>query len=85
MKYIIVAFKSRNETLYFANLFMKNGYRVQIVNTPSEIGHSCGISVQITQGMLALAKQTLMAKPFRTFYGIFSIERKNGKVSIIKL
>ncbi|MBE7073755.1 MAG: DUF3343 domain-containing protein [Clostridiales bacterium] len=85
MRYIIVAFKSRNETLYFANLFMKNGYRISIVNTPSEIGHSCGISVQINQGLLSKAKDFLAIKPFKTFYGIFSIERRSGKSIVIKL
>ncbi|MBQ8908962.1 MAG: DUF3343 domain-containing protein [Clostridia bacterium] len=85
MQYIIAVFKSRNETLYLANMLLHSGYRVAVINTPREVGHACGISVQFDAGLLQVVRQTISSKPFRSFYGIFKIVRQNGRMSVVKI
>lgn len=73
MQYVIAVFRSRNETLYFANMFRSAGYFASIINTPKEAGQACGISVRFDMRLFALAKQFLLAKPFRSFHGFFRV------------
>ncbi|MBQ8443931.1 MAG: DUF3343 domain-containing protein [Clostridia bacterium] len=85
MQYAIVVFRSRNETIYLANMLLNRGYRVAVINTPREVGQACGVSVQFNENLLQVIKQAISSKPFRSFYGIFRIIRQNGRTSVIKL
>ena len=85
MQYILAVFKSRNETLYLANLLMQKGYSVNIINTPREIGPSCGISVQFAVSLLEQVRLQMTTKPFRSFYGFYKVERKGARTSVVKL
>lgn len=81
MKYIIAVFKSRNETLYFANMFKKNGMFVSVINTPKEAGQACGISVKLDVRLLPFAKQFIQNAPFRAFSGFYSVSyTSNGQI-----
>lgn len=82
---VFAVFKSRNETLYLANLLMSKGYRVFVVNTPKEVGQACGISVQFAENLLDIVKGLISSKPFRSFYGIFKLIKNAGRTSIIGL
>lgn len=84
MQYIIAVFKSRNETLYFANMLKSNGFFVSIVNTPKEAGQTCGISVKFEERLLAIAKEFLSSKPFRSFYGFFKVKEMGVNRRIIE-
>ena len=85
MRYCLLVFKSRNETLYFANLLMKNGYRANIMNTPKQLGLSCGISVQIADNLLGIARSLLATKEFTSFVGFFYVTIANNKMLIDKI
>lgn len=78
MRYVIAVFRSRNETLYFANMLKSSGYFVSIVNTPKEAGQTCGISVKFNENILDIANAFLVSKPFRSFYGFFRVTFING-------
>lgn len=84
MHYILAVFKSRNETLYFANLLMKNGYHANIINTPKQLGLSCGISVQFSQSLLGIARSFLGLKNFNSFFGFYLFELNNGNIVLKK-
>lgn len=73
MSFCLVAFRSRNETLYLANILNNGGYRVSIINTPKDAGLSCGISVKFEERFLSIIKSIIMTKPFRSFAGIFRV------------
>ena len=73
MTYCLAAFRSRNETLYLANMLGNNGFRVTIINTPKEAGIPCGISVKFDERILSIVRSYIMTKPFRAFVGIFKV------------
>lgn len=75
MAYIIAVFRSRNETLYLANMLNAQGRKVMVINTPKEAGQACGISVRFEECVLALAKKCLGERPFRSFVGFFRIRK----------
>lgn len=76
MHYILAVFKSRNETLYFFNMFKSKRLPAQIINTPKEAGQACGISVRFNESNLSIAQSFLQTKPFRSFYGFFKVTKK---------
>lgn len=85
MNFIIAVFKSRNETLYLANMFKASGICVDIINTPKEAGQACGISVKFNERFLSFANQCLNSKPFRAFVGFYRITCYRNGQSIEKL
>lgn len=73
MQFIIAVFTSRNETLYFANMFKSNGIYAGVINTPKEVGKACGISVRFDERLYLIAQNFLKTKPFRSFYGFYRV------------
>ena len=82
MQYAIAVFRSRNETLYLANMLINKGYNVAVVNTPREISSSCSISVRFGENILEVVRELLRLKPFRSFVGIFKVVVCGGRMSI---
>ena len=73
MKYLIVMFSVRSETLQFYNLLKNfNGF-CSIINTPHSLAKSCGISVRISNNQLEVSKQLLYNNRFGSFKGIYEI------------
>lgn len=85
MSYILAIFSSRNETLYFANMFRANGYFAGIINTPKEAGQACGISVKFQERSLPMAENFLMSKPFRSFVGFFRVTQIGIKLKLERI
>lgn len=85
MKYTVVAFTARNDTLLFYNIIKKNGNYSAIINTPRSIARSCGMSVKITNGSVNFARQILASGRFPTFFGIYEISIANGKETPTKI
>lgn len=79
MYYILAVFKSRSETLYFANLLKGRGLLVGVVNTPRQAGQTCGISVKLMPNNLSQARQILSEQNFKSFVGFYSIILRNGR------
>ncbi len=79
MKYIIVMFGSRNDTMRFYSLLKKfNGF-CSIINTPHSLSRSCGISVKISGALIGVSKQIISNNNFSTFKGIYEINIVNNK------
>lgn len=86
MGYIIAVFKSRNETLYFANMLRQNNIFSSIINTPKEAGQACGISVRFDKRFVSFAKGLLLSRPFRAFSGFYMLTNlSNGRMSVERL
>lgn len=79
MEYVIVAFRSRTQTLEFHKLLRINFISSEIVNTPKEAGVGCGLSVKIEKGSFAYAK--MMVNRFRasSFAGFFLVSSVGGR------
>lgn len=77
MNYTLAVFKSRFATLNFANLLRANNIPVAIINTPSQIGSACGISVKFLSDYFPMV-QTIIEKRggLSNFVGFFSISQK---------
>lgn len=79
MKYLLVMFSVRSDTLKFYNLIKKfNGF-CSIINTPHSLSRSCGISVRISYNQLGLARQLIANNNLSTFKGIYEINLANPK------
>ncbi len=72
MKYYLVVFRSRNETIKFVNIMNSYNYLASAVTTPRQISVSCGISAKIDGRAVEIAKQILGRRQFYTFAGIYS-------------
>ncbi|MDR0850480.1 MAG: DUF3343 domain-containing protein [Christensenellaceae bacterium] len=71
--YIIAAFRSRNQTLLFANILSSYGVKTVLINTPGAVMVSCGISVRFDYTYLVQAKEVLNRRKFDTFAGFFMV------------
>ena len=79
MKYIIVMFTSRNDTMRFYNIIKKlNGF-CSIINTPHSLSRSCGISIKIGTNLINNATQIIKNNNFSSFKGIFEIDLSNSQ------
>ena len=68
---IIYVFRSRNETMAFADVLKRSGIRNTVVNTPRECMSGCGI---------------FGAFPYKsTFQGRFSFEKIGIKTKVVKI
>ena len=85
MNYILAIFSSRNETLYFANMFRSSGYFAGTINTPKEAGQTCGISVKFQERSLAIAREFLESKPFRSFVGFFKVSLMGARIRLDRI
>lgn len=77
MKYLIIAFKSRNELQSFARALRLYGITVSIVNTPRSVSVSCGLSARAEYRYLNSIKTALSQSNFSSFIGVYLINR-NG-------
>lgn len=73
MQYAIAVFKSRNETLFFANFLRNNGIMTAVVNTPKEAGGACGISVKFPLDSLSAVKGALARRGSTSFVGFLKV------------
>ena len=80
MTFCLAVFRSRNETLYLANMLNSARIRASIVNSPKDAGISCGISVRFEEGFLNAVNRIIASKPFRSFAvmkKLFSLKLKH--------
>ncbi len=79
MKYLVVMFNSRTETMRFYNLIKNYQGFCSIINSPRSLSRSCGISVKISNNQLNFAKQLISNNNFSSFNGIFEINLTNNQ------
>lgn len=79
MEYIVIAFRSRAETIRFYEFLKSNGFTAGIINTPKEAGVGCGLSVKIPVGAMQLVRRALNFFPARSFAGFFAVKTVGGR------
>ncbi len=72
MRYIIVMFTSRTDTMRFYNIIKNQGF-CSIINTPHSLSRSCGISVKISPNIISIAQKIIYNNNFSSFKGIFEL------------
>ena len=85
MEYIIVAFKSRTESIKLSEILKENGVYNQIISTPKQAGVGCGLSVKVGKDRYYLINNILERKRFNSFIGIFAFKIAGGKRVIVQI
>lgn len=80
--YYIFAFKSRTGAIRFYEAVNKEKIRASLVNTPSEIGIGCGLSVKIFD---LAAGRRVVSGGYSNFYGVYSAENQNGRTRFTRI
>ncbi len=79
MEYVIVAFRSRSDTIDFSSLLKEKGIYSEIVNTPKEAGVGCGLSVKVNMGNFYIVKRLVFLTNRKSFAGFFLVKQIAGK------
>lgn len=82
MEYIIVAFRSRANTIKFYEILRNNNIYAEIVNTPKEAGVGCGLSVKVNKSQLEIIKRAIRSLSMPSFAGIFLVNKYKNKTVI---
>lgn len=77
MRYIIVVFSMRSDTLTFYDTIKTKVGFCSIVNTPHTLSRSCGISVKIPTSAIELSRQ--IASRMSSFKGIYEINPQSNR------
>lgn len=75
MKKIVISYKSRNTLMQFVKRLRINGFSAQIINTPSKISSSCGLSARIDYSYLKPIISIIQQSQLPGLIGVFSIEQ----------
>ncbi len=79
MEYVVVAFRSRAQTIRFYNFLISNNIPCDIINTPKEAGVGCGLSVKTEKNAFGVVKQALRSISLNSFAGFFLVTLVSGK------
>lgn len=85
MKYTVVVFQSRNDTMRFYKFIKNYGLYCAVINTPRSLASSCGISVKIDKRLFVYSSNIIKTSHLYSFKGIYDIEIFNGKEIIKRL
>ena len=78
MEYVVVAFRSRTNTVKVSKYLSENGVYNEIINTPKEAGVGCGLSVRITKSVFYAVKNLMRNGSPSSFAGYFSVSENSG-------
>jgi len=79
MEYIILAFRSRSDTVRFAEFLQNNSVPAEIVNTPKEAGVGCGLSVKFSSRYLSAVKRAIFISRPASYAGFFNVKTIGGR------
>lgn len=82
---VLAVFRSRAQTLDFATRLHTEGFFVQTVNTPAELGIGCGLSVKLDSRFLPQAKNLLRLGNYSAFAGLFGMRTSYGRTDFVRL
>lgn len=85
MKYIVVVFSSRSDTMQFYNIIKRYGLYCSVINTPRSLSASCGVSTKIDARLINQSMQIINTMHSTTFKGIFEVSILNKKEQIKRI
>lgn len=74
MEYVVVALRSRAQTVKIAEALRRYGIPSEIVSTPKEAGVGCGLSVKISTSSLDAVRRIIRAAAPSSFAGFFLVK-----------
>jgi hypothetical protein len=78
MEYVVVAFRSRTNTVKVSKYLSENGVYNEIINTPKEAGVGCGLSIKIEKERFAQVKRIVLGLSLSSFAGFFLVKNVAG-------
>lgn len=78
MEHVVVAFRSRAETVKFSEILKRYGVYNEIVSTPKEAGVGCGLSVKISKDSVQSVKRVVAVVGMKSFAGFFLVKTVAG-------
>ena len=78
MKYIIIAFRSRNTLQKFIHLLKQNNVVCKIINTPSALSSSCGLSAKTDYSNYGIINSILNQIRFDDFMGVYLVNNSKS-------
>ena len=85
MKYIIISFKSRNDTYEFAKILKTNGVILNIINTPRVIASSCSLSIKTDYKNYNLVTYIIRNSNANSLIGVYLIEQIGFSQNVQKI
>ncbi len=79
MEFLIIAFRSREESVKFNRLLSEFNISSTLTSPPKEAGLSCGISVKTDLSNFYAVKNILSRTKTKTFVGIFKVKTLGGR------
>ena len=71
--YILVTFRSQNNTMSFYQIIKSYGVSARIVQTPRQVQVSCGVSVRVPYGSQGIVMDILSRRRFDTLVGVYEL------------
>lgn len=85
MRYTVVVFSSRNDTMQFYKIIKNYGLYCTVINTPRSLASSCGVSAKIDARLVNNSITIINKYGLRSFKGIYNIEIVSGREIINKI
>lgn len=79
----IAVFRSKSDLFTFINYMKYSGAFIETTATPKEARIGCGLSAKFDERFYRLSLSILSTYDFPSFYGIYKIQNKNGRVSTV--
>ncbi len=73
MRYILVIFRVRTQTIAFAQILRSYGISCSVINTPKQALVACGISVKIDERDIGSVISILQRRKFDSFVGLYRV------------
>jgi len=84
MKFLLIAFKSRNQLYNFSKYLKIKGINFSTINTPRKISASCGLSIKTSYLNYSSIRQSLNLTS-NGILGVFIVEQIGLQENIIKI
>lgn len=86
MTQIIIAFRSRTESLQFSDYLGRAGVPATLLNTPRELSTGCGVSVGVDERYLGITQSLLMRfNAKKSYFGMFKILKNGIRMTVIPI
>ena len=80
---ILAVFRSRSQSLDYAERLHKYGVNATTVSTPKEANIGCGLCVQFEARFFARANSILKTAKYSAFKGFYKLDFVGGPISLI--
>lgn len=80
---ILAVFRSRSESLDFAQRLRSYGVTSETVAAPKEARIGCGLCVRFEEKVFNRAKAVLITAKYKTFKGFYKTEFRAGRMTVL--